>query len=214
MTVGTKATLLAAALGTAALGGPDLVMENIVVTRVWNVSGAVSIEFTYDMINVGDAPIDLGGPDPGTPLDNVGVQTYLADEHDLSGLVRAAAGGAIFNPVVLTPDALYQGIFVSNTNQLPDPTQLGDFRWLVIDITNTAEDPADTANNRRIVWVPIPCGSADIAPPLGLLDLGDVTMFAQRFLAGDPSADLDGNGLHDLGDVLEFIDAFVAGCDG
>lgn len=57
-----------------------------------------------------------------------------------------------------------------------------------------------------------PCNPADTAPPLGLLDLADVTSFAAAFLAGDPSADLDGSGLNDLADVNMFVSAFLAGC--
>jgi hypothetical protein len=203
---------LLGAAATAAAGGPDLVMENIWYTDIRPRVGFMTIEFTYDLINIGDAPIDLGGPDHGTPIDNVGVQTWLADEHNLNGTILPAAGASIVNPVVLGPDEVYSGVFQSNTNQLPDPTQLGDFRWLVIDITNTPEDPADLANNRKIVWVPIPCGPADRAPPFGVLDLADITHFVGAFTAQEPDADCDDNGIFDLSDVVLFVQAVLAGC--
>jgi hypothetical protein len=57
------------------------------------------------------------------------------------------------------------------------------------------------------------CNPADLAPPFGLLDLSDVTAFAQAFLANDPMADLVApEGLLDLADVLAFVQAFTGGC--
>ncbi|MBZ0171376.1 MAG: FG-GAP repeat protein, partial [Phycisphaerales bacterium] len=57
-----------------------------------------------------------------------------------------------------------------------------------------------------------PCNDADLAEPFGLLDLADINAFVAAFLAGDPAADLDGNGLHDLQDVIAFGAAFLGGC--
>ena len=92
------------------------------------------------------------------------------------------------------------------------PTQLGDFRWLVIDVNNTTEAPGDLLNNRLIVRIPDPCGPADLAPPLGLLDLADINAFVAAFLDQGPVADLDANGIFDLSDVVMFVEGFVAGC--
>jgi hypothetical protein len=39
-----------------------------------------------------------------------------------------------------------------------------------------------------------------------------VTAFAAAFLAGDPVADLDGDGLFALADINAFVGAFLAGC--
>ena len=57
-----------------------------------------------------------------------------------------------------------------------------------------------------------PCNPADLADPLGLLDLADVNTFASAFIAGDPLADIDGSTLLDLGDINLFVTAFNAGC--
>ncbi len=57
-----------------------------------------------------------------------------------------------------------------------------------------------------------PCNPADLADPLGLLDLADVTAFAAAFLAGDPLADIDNSTLLDLADINLFVTAFLAGC--
>lgn len=57
------------------------------------------------------------------------------------------------------------------------------------------------------------CNPADLAPPFGILDLGDVDLFIPAFLSADPSADLAPPvGVVDLGDVDAFIAAFLGGC--
>jgi hypothetical protein len=53
---------------------------------------------------------------------------------------------------------------------------------------------------------------ADLAPPVGVLDLHDINAFLGGFLGHDASADIDGNGIYDLADVQAFIAAFTAGC--
>lgn len=53
---------------------------------------------------------------------------------------------------------------------------------------------------------------ADLAEPIGVLDLADINAFVLGFAGGDPISDLDANGLFDLGDISLFVDGFVAGC--
>jgi hypothetical protein len=58
-----------------------------------------------------------------------------------------------------------------------------------------------------------PCNDADIAPPFGVLDLGDIQAFIAAFLAQEPAADLVAPfGVFDLGDVQAFAAAFTGGC--
>lgn len=56
------------------------------------------------------------------------------------------------------------------------------------------------------------CGSADLAPPFGLLDLADVNAFAADFVAEGPLADRNADGLFDLADINLFVTDFLAGC--
>lgn len=63
-----------------------------------------------------------------------------------------------------------------------------------------------------LVSTPVACNDADLAEPLGVLDLVDVTTFSSGFIAQNQVADLNGDGLFDLSDVAQFIDAFLAGC--
>lgn len=57
------------------------------------------------------------------------------------------------------------------------------------------------------------CNGADIALPLGVLDLNDIGEFVAAFTSGHPVADLAAPvGVLDLADIAGFIDAFLAGC--
>lgn len=56
------------------------------------------------------------------------------------------------------------------------------------------------------------CNAADLADPLGLLDLADISAFVAGFTGDDLIADLDENGLLDLADITLFVSAFTAGC--
>jgi hypothetical protein len=54
--------------------------------------------------------------------------------------------------------------------------------------------------------------AADLAEPFGVLDLADVQAFIAAFTAGEPLADLNGDGVFDLADIQAYISAFNAGC--
>ena len=56
-----------------------------------------------------------------------------------------------------------------------------------------------------------PCHS-DLAPPAGILDLQDVSVFLAGFLGMDPIADLSGDGVYDLADLGLFVGGFSGGC--
>ena len=54
--------------------------------------------------------------------------------------------------------------------------------------------------------------AADLDGNCGVLDLTDISIFTQGFLAQDPIADFDNNGIWDLADISLFITSFLAGC--
>ena len=57
-----------------------------------------------------------------------------------------------------------------------------------------------------------PC-PADIAPPFGILDLGDISAFVSGFQTQNPIADLaEPFGILDLNDISAFVAGFTAGC--
>ena len=60
---------------------------------------------------------------------------------------------------------------------------------------------------------PSGCGAADLAVPLGTLDIDDVLTFLGAFAAGEPAADLAApEGALDIDDVLTFLGSFAEGC--
>lgn len=59
----------------------------------------------------------------------------------------------------------------------------------------------------------IDCGLADLAPPFGVLDLGDINTFILGFIAQQPAGDLAAPmGVFDLADINAFVTSFSAGC--
>ena len=57
------------------------------------------------------------------------------------------------------------------------------------------------------------CNAADLAEPLGTLDLADIGAFVAGFTSADPIADLAPDGVFDLADIAAFVSAFNAGCE-
>ncbi len=62
-----------------------------------------------------------------------------------------------------------------------------------------------------VLLIGSPC-VADIAAPVGVLDLGDVNTFVSGFVSQDPVSDLTGDGVFDLADLGAFVGGFNAGC--
>ena len=56
------------------------------------------------------------------------------------------------------------------------------------------------------------CNPADFAEPFGALNFFDVSAFLASFNAGEPVADLNGDGAFDFFDVSLFLTAFAEGC--
>ena len=88
-----------------------------------------------------------------------------------------------------------------------DAVLIGD-RW--DDTTDVNAGSAHLYNVRLLGDVY--CGPADLALPVGTLDLLDVVAFVTAYGAGDDDADFDGSGIVDAADIDAFITAFVAGC--
>jgi hypothetical protein len=160
----TTATL-ALALSTTlspAQTGPDLVFNSIEIASIEWVDNRFEIAFDFEIINVGPALIDLGGPDPFTNNDNVGIQTYLSTNEDLTGPVFAASGWAL-DPVVLNPNDSYFGTLYANTIQLPDPTSIDPFNWLAVEIITTMVPSEMNKNNLEVLYIPTPGSSTLLA---------------------------------------------------
>lgn len=65
----------------------------------------------------------------------------------------------------------------------------------------------------RVGAPPVGCGLADVADPIGVLDLADISTFVGGFAVLDPVADVsEPFGTWDLQDIAAFVGAFAAGC--
>jgi len=83
----------------------------------------------------------------------------------------------------------------------------------VLRFVNLGNGPTQEFNIDRIAFTETSCNAADIAAPLGVLDLGDVDRFILAFTIGFPEADIaEPFGVLDLGDIDTFVNSFLAGC--
>jgi beta-glucanase (GH16 family) len=83
----------------------------------------------------------------------------------------------------------------------------------VIRFVNLSTDPQGY-NFSRLTFTHLGggCSAADLAEPLGQLDVFDVFAYLDLFSAGDLDADITGNGTLDVFDVFAYLDVFAAGC--
>lgn len=86
---------------------------------------------------------------------------------------------------------------------------------VTVTVEYTGTNPALDANRNGIIDSCEPgCGIADVAEPIGVLDLTDISTFVAAFTTQSPLADINADGVYDLSDISTFIAAFTAGCDG
>ncbi|USO00013.1 MAG: alpha amylase C-terminal domain-containing protein [Phycisphaeraceae bacterium] len=118
------------------------------------------------------------------------------------------------------PRAGAWGVLINN-----DATQYGGHGVGTAGMFQTEAVPRDGFDQRATLSIPAygfmvlqydpefqGCNAADIADPLGTLDLADIAAFTSAFIAQGAAADIDGNGVWDLGDIGAFIEAFTGGC--
>lgn len=80
------------------------------------------------------------------------------------------------------------------------------------------DDPAGTDpvfDSGRAYTIDLACGSicrVDLSAPFGAIDIFDFLAFLDLFAQGDPTADMNGDGVFDTFDFLEFLNQFSAGC--
>ncbi|MEN1705272.1 MAG: hypothetical protein AAGJ54_07120 [Planctomycetota bacterium] len=152
---------------------PDLTFSLAEINRVVPTEDGFDIDFTVQVVNIGDFEIDLTGLDPNEASDNAGLQTYLTANADGSGPAFAASGWTFTNDRVLQPGESIVATFTANTRQLPDPFNL-NLDYLVIDIRELYYEPqSNKGNNRVILALPEPVtptpGTAALVGASGLL---------------------------------------------
>jgi len=124
------------------------------------------------LTTVCDTTVDLRGSDTDSDDGDAAVQAFLATSPDLSGAVAASGGGVLFNPVVLRPGEIYEGVYRANTAQLADPLDLGDFRWLAIGVT-AIDDDVNPDNDRAVVAIPDIPSPGTAFPLLAVMAIGN-----------------------------------------
>jgi hypothetical protein len=78
---------------------------------------------------------------------------------------------------------------------------------------DTGAGPSPVVDRGAFEYAPTVCGPADLADPIGVLDLADVVSFVVAFVNETPAADLaEPFGVWDGGDITAFVQAFAAGC--
>lgn len=93
-------------------------------------------------------------------------------------------------------------------NQFGRATALHDDQAIV----GNPMDAALGTQSGAVYRFDLPCSPADIAVPVGPIDLADINTFIEYFLGRDAIADLDGNGFFDAADIVGFIAAINEGC--
>ena len=79
-------------------------------------------------------------------------------------------------------------------------------------IVGNAMDAALGTQSGAVYRFDLPCSPADVAVPVGPIDLADINNYIAYFLSRDAIADLDGNGIFDAADITGFIAAINEGC--
>ena len=139
----------------------------------------------------------------GARLDGTGIER--TDAFTIEG--AAALAGTL----VITEHAGTPGTGVGSATILSAHSIAGTFDAIDAPCHYTV---AYTPTEVRLVYSPEACScAADLAPPIGVLDIDDVLAFLGAFASGDPLADLaDPAGVLNIDDVLAFLTSFAAGC--
>jgi hypothetical protein len=172
-------------------------------------------------------PASAGGENPVVWIDSLNSSGFFTPGEQVTLTWRTDDDGAFFGEGVAGVDLLLSTDGgASFTTQLTGEADDGTLVWTVPDVgtgqgvlrvvardADGNEGFDDTDEAFIINGGDKPCSAADIAEPVGVLDLADVQAFIAGFTGLDPIADLaDPSGVFDLADVQAFIDGFVPGC--
>lgn len=197
-------------IGLYAVGQPGAPVETV---------GAVEAIFSWDTVH-----LELLGVDPSNPANLIFAGFPAVGTGGLNEADPPADGDGLFvglgplgTPIVasdtgtllavLNFEAIFAtpGTTVSLLATAGTPTQ----ETVVFDGVTPNTIVTGTLTGTTVI---IRCGPFDLAVPYGQLDLADVSVFAGSFVAQNPMADLNGDGVFDLFDISLFIDGFLAGC--
>lgn len=159
--------------------------------------------------------------------------TFYADAHPLGGAeARAEIEFTLNRPCLVSFRAEHDGWFFAslgdmrNENYYPTNGTIIDYYHYDTEIlgpgTHTLSASAIPSSDRGFIqetnatlWIRFDdayCSPADLADPFGMHDSSDIQAFIAMFLAHDPVADMNADGVTDLADIERFVDYFLGGC--
>ena len=177
---------------------------------------------TFEM-SVGGAPVAMEDPQPFGPAffvirdNDPAVDGFLVSRNvDVPFPVQVAIPGLApihdLDFLVTYPDTTVPSLDLLDAIGSYDFTGISVFGWTIGLFGGIGAEYIYDSMTIALVSEP-GCNDADLADPLGVLDLADVQAFIGGFTSGDPIADLaPPSGVFDLADVQRFIAAFLAGC--
>lgn len=118
--------------------------------------------------------------------------------------VQVAAG---IRRVRLASFSVQLGTVIGETTEFELASEVGD-STVLLDLPIALDPGIEPV----ILRIGTPCDQADYAEPFGQLDVFDILVFFDLFIAAAPSADVSGDGRLDVFDVLLYFDAFIDAC--
>jgi hypothetical protein len=178
----------------------------------WVTGLATSVDLDGGPTRLSTPVIDLGGAGDAFVDVSLWMNTDGSSDRMLVEFSADGSGWATIDTVASTPGWDPRTYRVSDFAAGASTIRM---RFTVADAGtgNTIEAGVDAFAVRGTACGSGSCGAADLAEPIGVLDLADVQTFVAGFLAQDPASDLAAPfGAWDLVDVSAFVAAFTAGC--
>lgn len=187
--------------------GAVIGLDILAALRVWDGDNFETIDPDYAM------SVTKGNSIITTPTTDVRVPGFTFGSADANGHFHHHVRFFLdpFDPVTEVPGLWLLTIELWSTNPAVLPSE-------PVHLVFASGSEAVAQQGDAIAWVEQnlvggPCSPADLAEPLGVLDLADITTFASAFLGQDEAADLaEPFGTFDLSDISAFISAFTGGC--
>lgn len=179
-------------------------------------------------ISAGSAESEILGPGAGSP-DEVSTSLAISASHPLVTLVTMIAPSpdwfvGVHALDLRNADGLWRDELVVPLDPYDSGTDSGA-TYVTPDVNTNPQEPIRNIESEfpfngngslgQFVFTRITqtsCSLADLAAPLGELDVFDVFAFLDAFNAADASADLNGDGAHDIFDVFAYLALFNSGC--
>ncbi|MEM7755310.1 MAG: carbohydrate-binding protein [Planctomycetota bacterium] len=185
-----------------------------------NIGGAFRPQESVDIETTFGGGFHVGWIRPGEWIEytvNVPGEPGTTRSFEVTARVASQANGGVFrlesdsgftsDPIEFGGTGSWQS-FDDASGSITLPTGVQVLRFQNLGTSMDQEFNIDT-----LTFDTASCGGADIAAPLGVLDLGDIDRFILAFTIGFPDADVAAPfGVLDLSDIDTFIAAFLAGC--